>query len=105
MADNLDDLRARVEGTLRKLSFIPDDKTLATAKGLVEELRNLCEYPTMGRLAEAVSRIDPKDPKNRRLYAQYLIEDAPCETKPAVDLGRPFLVRISLESGLHGVKS
>jgi len=29
MADG--NLKARVEGTLRKLSFIPDDQTLATA--------------------------------------------------------------------------
>jgi hypothetical protein len=71
---NLDDLRARAEDTLRKFSFSPDEN-LAAAKGLVEELRNVRDYPTMGRLAEAVSRADPKDPKNRRLYAQYLIEE------------------------------
>src|SRR6516164_3959233 len=72
---NLDDLRARTEDAQRKLSFSPDDETIATAKGLVEELRNARDFPMMGRLAEAVSRVDPKDPKNRRLYAQYLIED------------------------------
>ena len=72
---NLDDLRARTKDAQRKLSFSPDDETIATAKGLVEELRNARDFPMMGRLAEAVSRIDPKDPKNRRLYAQYLIED------------------------------
>jgi len=73
--NNLDELRARVEDTLRKLSSIADDENLTTAKGLVEELRNRRDYPTMGRLVEAVSRIDPRDPKNRRFYAQYLIED------------------------------
>ena len=38
----------------------------------------------MGQLAEAVSRRDPKDPKNRRLYAQYLIDTG--KATAAVDL-------------------
>jgi len=72
---DLDELRARAGDTLRRLSVNPNVANLTAAKGLVESLRNMRDYPTMGRLAEAVSRVDPKDPKNRRLYAQYLIED------------------------------
>src|SRR5215472_17976243 len=75
MAENLDDLKGRARDTLRRLSVNPNAENLTAAKGLVESLRNLRDYPAMGRLAEAVSRVDPKDPKNRRLYAQYLIED------------------------------
>jgi hypothetical protein len=99
MTDNLDDVRARVEGTLRKLSFIPDDESLATAKGLVEALRNVREYPTMGRLAEAVSRIDSKDPKNRRLYAQYLIEDG--KATAAADVLRALTRRLPRDHPEH----
>jgi tetratricopeptide (TPR) repeat protein len=99
MAENLDDLRARAEGTLRKLSFIPDDETLATAKGLVEALRDLREYPTMGRLAEAVSRVDPKDPKNRRLYAQYLIEEG--KATAAADVLRALTRRLPTDHPEH----
>src|SRR5215472_4367784 len=75
MAENLDDLKGRARDTLRRLSVNPNAENLMAAKGLVESLRNMRDYPAMGRLAEAVSRVDPKDPKNRRLYAQYLIEE------------------------------
>ena len=63
---DLDELRARAGDTLRRLSVNPNVANLTAAKGLVESLRNMRDYPTMGRLAEAVSRVDPKDPKNRR---------------------------------------
>ena len=45
---NLDDLRARTKDAQRKLSFSPDDETIATAKGLVEELRNARDFPDDG---------------------------------------------------------
>jgi S1-C subfamily serine protease len=70
----LDELRAQAHQLLDRLRGLRADEALADAKTLVETLRNVREYEMMGRLAEAVSRIDPLDPKNRRLYAQYLIE-------------------------------
>ena len=62
-------------------------------RALVEELRNAREYDRMGRLAEAVSRRDPKDPKNRRLYAQYLIDTG--KATAAVDVLQPLARRLS----------
>ena len=72
-ATDLDGLRGRAQDALKKLAGVTGED-LAVAKGLVEELRNAREYERMGQLAEAVSRHDPDDPKNRRLYAQYLID-------------------------------
>jgi tetratricopeptide (TPR) repeat protein len=75
MADcKVDELKACAETALEKLRSGPNDADLEGAKKLVESLRNVREYDMMGRLAEAVSRVDPQDPKNRRLYAQCLIE-------------------------------
>jgi hypothetical protein len=72
-ATDLDGLRGRAQDALKKLAGVTGED-LAVAKGLVEELRNAREYERMGQLAEAVSRHDPDDPRNRRLYAQYLID-------------------------------
>lgn len=76
MADEteVDRVRAEAERALDALRGLNGAGQLDQAKQLVEDLRNVREYDAMGRLAEAVSRIDPKDPKNRRLYAQCLIE-------------------------------
>jgi hypothetical protein len=72
-AIDLESLRGRAQDALKKLAGVTGDD-LDEAKALVEELRNAREYARMGRLAEAVSRHDPDDPTNRRLYAQYLID-------------------------------
>jgi hypothetical protein len=88
----LDQLRARADDALGKLRGLSDHDVDA-AKGLVEELRNAREYERMGRLAEAVSRQDPKDPKNRRLYAQYLIDTG--KATAAVDVLQPLARRLS----------
>ena len=73
--DELDELRERARGCASSdLRGLSDEADLAEAKRLVEELRNERDYEPMGELAEAVSRRDPKDAKNRRLYAQYLID-------------------------------
>ena len=69
-ATDLDGLRRRAQDALKQLAGVTGED-LAAAKGLVEELRNAREYERMGQLAEAVSRHDPDDPRNRRLYAQY----------------------------------
>ena len=93
MSTILDQLRERTDDALGKLRGLGDDSDLAAAKALVEELRNAREYDRMGRLAEAVSRRDPKDPKNRRLYAQYLIDTG--KATAAVDVLQPLARRLS----------
>jgi len=70
----LEAIRRQADDALHKLHGKVTEFEIQNAKGLVEDLRNAREYEPMGRLAEAISRLDPKDPKNRRLYAQYLIE-------------------------------
>ena len=93
MTTILDQLRERTDDALGKLRRLGDDSDLAAAKALVEELRNARDYDRMGRLAEAVSRRDPKDPKNRRLYAQYLIDTG--KATAAVDILQPLARRLS----------
>jgi hypothetical protein len=88
----LDRLRERATAAVKKLAGMGTDAEVAEAKDLVEVLRNVREYDLMGRLAEAVSRRDPKDPKNRRLYAQYLIETG--KATAAIDLLRPLAQRL-----------
>ncbi|MGD9512128.1 MAG: TRAFs-binding domain-containing protein [Geminicoccaceae bacterium] len=69
-----DELRDAAREACSRLAGLPTAEDLRQAKKLVEELRNAREYDLMAKLAEAVSRLDPKDAKNRRLYAQCLIE-------------------------------
>lgn len=79
---SLDDLRSQARDMVQALRRGADG--LDRAKQLVEELRNARAYEEMGQLAEAVSRRDPRDARNRRLYAQYLIETG--KATAAVDL-------------------
>ena len=88
----LDQLRQRADDTLKNLQRPGAESDLACAKCLVQELRDAREYPRMGRIAEAVSRHDPKDPTNRRLYAQYLIETGMATA--AIDLLKPLAQRL-----------
>ncbi len=88
----LDDLKDRAERSLKRLAGLCDADEVSAAKRLVEDLRNVREYDAMGRLCEAVSRRDPKDPKNRRLYAQYLIDTG--KATAAVDLLQPVARRL-----------
>ncbi|MGJ7506616.1 trypsin-like peptidase domain-containing protein [Variovorax sp. GT1P44] len=67
-------LQQRADLALGLLRGMCDETDLAAAKPLVEALRNGRDYPRMLQLAEAVHRLDPGDPKNRRLLAQALIE-------------------------------
>lgn len=71
---DIDATRQRALAALETLRGTPDAPQLADAKALVEQLRNQRDYALMGDLAEAVSRLDPQDARNRRLYAQWLIE-------------------------------
>jgi tetratricopeptide (TPR) repeat protein len=88
----VDELRARAKDALKRLRGLASDEDLAGAKQLVEGLRNVRDYETMGQVAEAVSRCDPKDAKNRRLYAQYLIDTG--KATAAIDLLRPLAQRL-----------
>ena len=72
--ESIDNLRERARTAVQRLRGIPLAADVEQAKKLVEALRNEREYELMGRLAEWVSRADPADARNRRLYAQYLID-------------------------------
>jgi hypothetical protein len=87
-----DELRAKAQQALKRLSGICEDEDLANAKDLVEALRNAVLYEEMGKLAEAVSRRDPKDPRNRRLYGQYLINTG--KVTAAIDVLTPVAQRL-----------
>ena len=87
-----DAAREQAEQVLAELRGLSSDP-LARAKALVETLRNLREYELMGQLAEAISRRDPKDARNRRFYAQYLIETG--KATAAVDMLQTAAKRIS----------
>src|SRR6516162_9436609 len=79
-----DELRARAQKMLKRLAGICEDEDVAEAKDLVLKLRNAVLYDDMGAVAEAISRRDPKDARNRRLYGQYLINTG--KATAAIDL-------------------
>ncbi len=87
-----DELRKRSRDAARKLRGLCEEEDVAEAKRLVEELRNARVYEEMGQLAEAVSRRDPGDARNRRLYAQYLIDTG--KATAAIDLLTPLVQRL-----------
>ena len=88
----VDQLRDHATSTLRTLAGLATADDISAAKALVERLRNVREYDLMGKVAEAVSRRAPKDAKNRRLYAQYLIDTG--KATAAIDLLRPLAQRL-----------
>lgn len=90
--DPLDALRQQARRSLTALAGLCREADIAEAKGLVEALRNQRDYELMGQLVEAVSRHDPKDARNRRLYAQYLIDTG--KVTAAVDLLQPLIRRL-----------
>jgi hypothetical protein len=85
-------VRARAKSLLAALRGVCGDDEVREAKACVERLRDQRDYELMGRLAEAVSRRDPKDATNRRLYAQYLIDTG--HVTAAVDLLQPLARRV-----------
>jgi tetratricopeptide (TPR) repeat protein len=87
-----DRLRERAHQALGALKGNCGVDDVARIKALVEELRNAREYEAMGELVEAVSRQDPKDPKTRRLYAQYLIDTG--KATAAIDVLKPVIRRL-----------
>ncbi len=94
MADaEIDRVRAAARAALEQLQGRASAAELQAAKPLVEQLRNQRDYELMGQLAEAVSRRDPKDATNRRLYAQYLIDTG--KASAAIDLLQPLARRLA----------
>lgn len=88
----IDRVRTAARAALEQLQGRASDAELRAAKPLVEQLRNQRDYELMGQLAEAVSRRDPKDATNRRLYAQYLIDTG--KASAAIDLLQPLARRL-----------
>ncbi len=87
-----DRLREQAETLLERLAGGDAQAALAEARDLVLGLRNVRAYELMGRLAEAVSRVDPDDARNRRLYAQCLIETG--RATAAIDMLRQLLLAL-----------
>lgn len=85
-------LRGRAATMLQRLGGLCGAQDLAEAKCLVQALRDAREYDLMGQLAEAVSRIDPRDATNRRLYAQCLLDTG--RATVAIDVLRPLVRRL-----------
>lgn len=90
--NSLDEVRAAATEALATLRGMCRDDELRKAKGLVEALRNQRDYELMGQLAEALRRRDPRDAKNVRLYAQYLIDTG--KVTAAIDLLHPLARRL-----------
>lgn len=70
----IESLRASARDAVDALRGMASDSELASAKLLVKTLRDRREYALMVELAEQVSRREPENFSNRRLYAQGLIE-------------------------------
>ena len=96
MTVDLDELRSRCEKALALVRGLGSETDVAQARDLVEELRNARQYPQMAQLAEAISRRLPGDSRNRRLYAQALIEQG--FATAAIDVLKPLAARVSREN-------
>ena len=92
-ATQADQLRQAARAALEQLQGRASAAELQAARPLVEQLRNQRDYELMGQLAEVVSRRDPKDATNRRLYAQYLIDTG--KASAAIDLLQTLLRRLA----------
>jgi hypothetical protein len=92
MAD-ADQVRQAARAALEQLQGRISAAELQAAKPLVEKLRDQRDHELMGQLAEALSRREPKDAKNRRLYAQYLIDSG--KASAAIDLLQPLVKRLA----------
>lgn len=92
MGEEIERTRELAAAALASLRGACAEADVAQAKQLVEALRNQRDYELMGRLAEAVSRVDPRDATNRRLYAQYLIDTG--KATAAIDMLRPLAQRL-----------
>lgn len=92
--DALETLLAYTDAYLRSRGdATPIGDPIAIGKKLVDELRGARQFERMLRVAELVSRRDPKDVKNRRLYAQALIETG--KVTAAIDVLQAASQRLS----------
>jgi lysozyme family protein len=89
---SLDELIGAADQAVKRLKSPRAQESLQADKALVEQLRNVRRYELMGTLAEAISRLDPQDSKNRRLYGQYLIETG--KATVAIDVLKPLTKRL-----------
>ena len=88
---SIDQLRGQARDALGKLKGAFQTEDVDFARSLLDELRNKAEYDGLLAVAEAVGRVDPKDAKARRLYAQGLIETG--KVTAAIDVLRSFARR------------
>jgi hypothetical protein len=93
-------LRSETNRALEQLSGFSAAEGLAAATRLAEQLRDAREYGLMGRLTEAISRIDPNNAKNRRLYVQYLIEAG--QATVAIDVAKALARRLPKDDPEYG---
>ena len=84
----VEEVREAARNSIKALRGLCSEADMQAAKTLVEALRDQRDYELMGQLAEAVRRRDPRDAKNRRLYAEYLIEAG--KATAAIDLLQPI---------------
>jgi len=93
-SDALETLLAYTDAYLRSRGdATPIGDPIAIGKKLVDELRGARQFERMLRVAELVSRRDPEDVKNRRLYAQALIETG--KVTAAIDVLQAASQRLS----------
>lgn len=75
MNETIAEVRQRACQAVDDLGGIDPLAALDAARQLVLTLRDRRQYDLMSKLAEAVSRVDPDDARNRKLYGQALIEN------------------------------
>ncbi len=73
-ATHLPDLRDAARRMLDSLAGLNARASLAPARQLLEPLRDAREYQALMQIAEVIGRLDPRDFRTRRFYAQALIE-------------------------------
>jgi hypothetical protein len=93
LSEDREKLRDDAQRAIETLRDRWDDDDLGKAKTLVDRLRKTRDFDVMADLAEAVSRTDPDDLRNRRLYAQSLIETG--KATAAVDVLKALSGRLA----------
>jgi S1-C subfamily serine protease len=94
MTGTIADMRKRACDAADALGGIDPLDALDTARQLVLTLRDLRQFDLMSTLAEAVSRVDPQDARNRRLYGQALIENG--KASAAIDVLESLTCRLPI---------
>jgi lysozyme family protein len=89
---SLDEIRIRADNMVKKLKSPRPGIDQSEVTDLLEQLRNVRQYELLCRVAECFSRIDPKNAKCRRLYAQALIETG--SVTVAMDVLQPLARRL-----------